>query len=81
MWWKKKSIPKIKIINFVIRNNRVYKILFNGQELSLNKKKIWARVDEKIPFNVYCILKFLGTGPQNFRKKAKRKTKTSKGSN
>jgi len=81
MWWKKKSIPKIKIINFVIRNNRTYKILFNGKELSLDKKKTWRRVDEKIPFNVYCILKFLGTGPQDFRKKGKRKTGTSKRSN
>ena len=81
MWWKKKSIPKIKIINFVIRNNRTYEILFNSQELSLNKKKVWRKVEEKIPDNVTCIINFLGTGPQNFRKKVKRKTRTSKGSN
>lgn len=78
MWWRKKSIPKIKVINFVIRNNKTYKILFNGFELVLDKKRIWIRDDEKISFNVYCILKFLGTGPQNFRKKVKRKTRTSK---
>ena len=74
MWWKKKeSIPKIKIINFVIRNNRIYEILFNGQELFLNKKKIWIRAEEKIPSDVTCILRFLGTGPQKFRQQAKKK--------
>jgi len=81
MWWRKKSILKIKIINFVIRNNRTYKILFNGRELFLDKKKIWMRTEEKILPDVTCILEFLGTGPQNFRKKIKRKTGTSKGSN
>jgi len=81
MWWKKKSISKIKIISFVIRNNKTYQILFNGQELSLDKKKIWTRAEERIPSNLICILKFLGTGPQNFRKKIKRKTRASKGSN
>jgi len=78
MWWRKKSVPKIKIISFVIRNNRTYQVLFNGQKLSLDKKDVWRRTDEKIPFYVYCILKFLGTGPQNFRKRIKRKTRTSK---
>jgi len=80
MWWKKKSIPKIKIISFVIRNNRIYEVLFNDQELSIDKKKIWTRADEKISSDVICILKFLGTGPQDFRKRTKRKIETSKGS-
>jgi len=81
MWWRKKSVPKIKIINFVIRNNRTYKILYKNLELFIDKKKIWARDEEQISFNITCILKFLGTGPQNFRKRAKRKIRTSKGSN
>lgn len=76
MWRRKKeSIPKIKIVNFVIRNNRIYKILFNGHELSLDKKKIWTRTDERISSDIICILKFLGTGPQNFRQQAKKKIK------
>ena len=73
--WRKKSIPKVKIINFVIRNNRIYKILFNGEELFLDKKKIWERTEEKFRVDFTYILKFLGTGPQDFRKKAK-KSKT-----
>ena len=73
MWWRKKeSIPKIKIINFIIRNNKTYHILFNTGELFLDKKKLWTRAEEKIPLDFICIFKFLGTGPQDFRKKAKK---------
>ena len=71
MRWKKKSIPKIKIINFVIRNNKIYEILFNGQELFLDEKKVWEKSEEKISSGVTCILKFLGTGPLDFRKRQK----------
>ena len=80
-WWRKKSIPRIKIINYLIRNNKTYEILFKGQQLFLNKKNIWTRTKEKIPSDVTCILKLIGTSPRSFGKRAKRKTRTSEGSN
>ncbi len=73
MWWKKKPIPKIKIVSFIIRNNRAYDILYKNKKLFINKREIWARSKERIPENVICHLNFLGTGPKNFRNMAKKK--------
>ena len=66
--WRQKS-PKPKIVNFILRNNRTYKILFRKNELFVDGKLTWTEEH----FNNCYLIKFVGMGPQDFRQRIKKK--------
>jgi len=76
--WRRKFL-KPKIINCVMRYNRTYRILFRKNELFVNDKLTWARENENMKSNFPCSIKFIGTGPQNFRRRMKKKRLKGKG--
>jgi len=68
----KKKIPKVETINFVLRNNKTYQIMFQQGVLVVDDKIVWQLEKEKILPNITYRLKLEGTGPQNFRQRVKK---------
>jgi len=75
MWrlWRRK-FSKPKIINFILRNNRTYKILFQKNELFVDDSLTWMRENEKMESKIPYLIKFIGTSPQDFRRRIKKGT-------
>ena len=65
-----KKLPKIEIINFVLRSNKTYQIAFQQGVLIVDGKIVWQS-EESIPPSTGYRLKLEGTGPQNFRHRVK----------
>lgn len=75
--WQRKS-PKSRIINFVLRNNRTYRISFQRDKLFVNDKLTWTREEENMNPNICYLIKFIGTGPQDFRQRVKKRISEDK---
>jgi len=75
--WQQKS-PKLKIINFILRQNRTYRISFQRDKLFVDDKLTWIREEENMNPNICYFVRFIGTGPQDFRQRAKKRTSRDK---
>lgn len=74
----KEKLSKVETISFVLRSNKTYQITFDQGALIIDNKVIWQAEEEKIfPYKSYQ-LRFEGTGPQNFRQRARRKIREVK---
>lgn len=75
--WRRKFLKskflKPKVFNFIVRYNRTYQILFRKDELFIDDKLTWVKEDKNMESNFPCFIKFIGTGPQNFRRRMKKK--------
>lgn len=75
--WRRK-FPKLRVINFVVRHNRTYRMLFRKNELFIDDKLTWIRENENIELNTRCLINLIGTSPQNFRRRMKKRMKKNR---
>ena len=68
----RKKLPKVETINFVLRSNKAYQIMFQQGVLIIDDKIIWQPEEERKSSDISYRLKLEGTGPQNFRQRVKR---------
>lgn len=74
----KEKPKRMETISFVLRNNKTYQITFDQGVLIIDKKIIWQAEEAEIFPRASYQLKFVGTGPQNFRQKAKMRLRKGK---
>lgn len=66
-----KQLPKVEIINFILRNNKTYQITFQQGVLTVDNKIVWQQNTDATSPSLLYRLRLKGMGPQNFRRKVK----------